>query len=554
METPTPKAGSITPSSRQPITPSSCHLVTLSGSPEGASPEIVGNKAANLIRMAQAGLPVPPGFVLPTTLCRAGFQDGQRLPEGTPELLRQGIREVEKATGLTFGGDRRPLLVAVRSGAPVSMPGMLDTVLNVGLCDRTLPALVRMTGNPRHACDSYRRLVQAYAEIVQGLPPEPFERLLAEQLWGEGARTVTELDVAALKNLTREFLNQSQTAQGESFPQDPMAQLAGAVHAVFRSWQTPRAVAYRRLHGLDDSAGTAVTVQAMVFGNLGGTSGSGVGFTRDPATGANELYLDFIPNSQGEDVVSGRSLVDGVASLQESFPELYRQLRQVRNNLERLFHDAQDFEFTVQEGRLFLLQARSAKRTAWAALRIACDQVAEGLLDEATALERLAEYDLASIHTVRLATAEGCQPLAIGIPASPGVAVGEAVFDPARAVKVAETGRSPILIRTDISTEDIPGLAASTGVLTARGGRTAHAAVVARQLNKVCIVGCRELVVQGEGKTGRIGNHLIEEGATVSLDGHSGRVYPGKLEVVVERPTEHLREVQRWKARLARTK
>ena len=328
-----------------------------------------------------------------------------------------------------------------------------------------------------------------------------------------------------------------------------MAQLEGAVGGVFRSWQSPRAVEYRRLNGLDNLAGTAVTVQAMVFGNMGGTSGSGVGFTRDPATGANDLYLDFLPNAQGEDVVSGRSPVQGVASLQESLPELHRQLRQVKRQLELLFRDAQDFEFTVQEGRLYLLQSRGAKRTAWAALRIACEQVAEGLIDEPTALERLAGYDLNSIQLVRLAVAEGCRPIGMGVAASPGVAVGEAVFDPDEAVKWAEAGRSPILIRTVTSTGDIAGLAASAGLLTARGGRTSHAAVVARQLNKVCIVGCRELAVQEDGKRCRIGDQFLDEGAAVSLDGQSGQVYAGKLEVVVERPTQYLGEVGRWRER-----
>jgi pyruvate,orthophosphate dikinase len=522
--------------------------------PRGATAEVVGNKGANLIRMAEAGLPVPPGFVLPTALCQAYFQSGQRLPEGTQELLDQGVREVEKAAGLNFAGERRPLLVAVRSGAPVSMPGMLDTILNVGLCDRTLPALIRMTGNPRHAWDSYRRLIQAYAEIVQGLPASPFERILEEYLQGESVPAITELDVAALKRVLRQFLDHYGAEIGEPFPQDPVAQLSGAVEAVFRSWQSARAVEYRRLHGLDDLAGTAVTIQAMVFGNMGATSGSGVGFTRNPATGENDLYLDFLPNAQGEDVVSGRCPVQGVIGLQECQPELYRQLRQVKRRLELLFHDAQDFEFTVQEGRLYLLQTRSAKRTAWAGLRICCEQVAEGLIDEPTALERLAEYDLASINQVRLVTGEGCRPIGTGIPASPGVAVGEAVFDSGEAVKLAEARGSPILIRTDISTDDIAGLAASAGVLTARGGRTAHAAVVARQLNKVCIVGCSDLVIQGEGKTCRIGDQCLEQGSAVSLDGNSGHVYPGKLEVVVERPTQYLQEVERWEARFARMK
>jgi pyruvate,orthophosphate dikinase len=517
-------------------------------SPGVATAEVVGSKAANLIRMAEAGLPVPPGFVLPTALCRAYCQGGQRLPEGAAERLRQGIREVEGVTGLTFGGDRQPLLVAVRSGAAVSMPGMLDTLLNIGLCDRTLPALVRMTGNPRHAWDCYRRLIQAYAEVVGGLPAGPFERVLEEHLRREVVPAAAELDVAALKEVARDFLDRYESEKGAPFPQDPLAQLSGAVEAVFRSWHSPRAVEYRRLHGLDGLGGTAVTVQAMVFGNMGGTSGSGVGFTRDPATGANALYLDFLWNAQGEDVVSGRCPVRGVSGLRESCPELYQQLGQVGRRLELLFHDAQDFEFTVQEGRLFLLQARGAKRTAWAALRIACDQVAEGLIDERAALGRLADYDLASIHTLRLAAAEGCRAVGSGIPASPGVAVGEAVFDPAAAVKRAGAGHTPVLIRADISTADIAGLAAAVGVLTARGGRTSHAAVVARQLNKVCIVGCGELTLHDGGNGCRIGDQLFEEGGAVSLDGHSGRVYAGRLQVVVDRPTPYLQEVERWLA------
>ena len=390
----------------------------------GASAEIVGNKGANLIHMAEAGLPVPPGFILPTELCRDYLQSGKQLPEGTEELLRQGIRHVEKSARLNFGGDRRPLMVAVRSGSPVSMPGMMDTILNVGLCDRTLPALIRMTGNPRHAWDSYRRLIQAYAEIAVRLPPGPFERILDDHLRHEDVPTVNELDVAALKSLVREFLDQFEASSREPFPQDPIAQLSGAVEAVFHSWQSARAVEYRRLHRLDDLIGTAVTIQTMVFGNMGSTSGSGVGFTRNPATGENDLYLDFLSNAQGEDVVSGRSPVQGVVGLQERLPELYGQLRRVKDRLELLFHDAQDFEFTVQEGRLYLLQTRNAKRTAWAALRIACEQVAEGLIDEGTALRRLAEYDLGAIRQVRLVTAEGCRPIGSGIAASPGVAIG----------------------------------------------------------------------------------------------------------------------------------
>jgi pyruvate,orthophosphate dikinase len=518
------------------------------------SPEVVGHKAANLIRMAEARLPVPPGFVLATTLCRAYFDQGRRLPTDFPELLARSIRELEEATGLTFGGARRPLLVSVRSGAAVSMPGMMDTILNVGLGERTLPAMIRMTGNPRHAWDSYRRLVQAYAEVVHGLPVDPFERSLAVSLQREAVPAAGELDVAALKELTQEFLGHFASQVGQPFPQDPLTQLAGAAEAVFRSWETSRAVEYRRLHGLDDRAGTAVTVQAMVFGNMGGTSGSGVAFTRDPATGENTLYLDFLWNAQGEDVVSGRYPAQDSGNLQGTSPELYHELRQTGRKLELLFRDVQDFEFAVEEGRLHLLQSRDAKRTPWAALRIACDLVKEGLIDEATALDRLAQYDLDLIHLVRLVPKGDCWPLCTGTPASPGVAVGEIALSPESAVAMASAGRTSVLVREDISPADIAGLAAAAGVLTSRGGRTSHAAVVARQLNKVCIVGCRQLTVPVGSRGCRLGNRWFKEGDCLSLDGHSGTVYEGKLEVVVEKPIPYLREVERWKARLTSTK
>jgi pyruvate,orthophosphate dikinase len=519
--------------------------------PSAAPPEAVGNKAANLIRMAAAGLPVPPGFVLPTSLCRAYFDNGGRLPQGTVELLQRGVRELERATRQKFGGARCPLLVSVRSGAPVSMPGMLDTILNAGLCDHTLPALVRHTGNPRHAWDSYRRLVQSYAEVVRGAPSAPFDHILDEHLRTEEVPELVELDVAALKGATAAFLGHYTRATGAPFPQDPVEQLTGAVEAVFRSWRSPRAVEYRRLNKLDDHLGTAVTVQAMVFGNMGGTSGSGVGFTRNPATGANELYLDFLWNAQGEDVVSGRCAVQGAEGLRDSCPELVTRLRTAAQRLEALFRDAQDFEFTVQEGRLYLLQTRAAKRTPLAALRIACDQVREGLIDESTGLSRLADHDLATISTVRIHPTLHAKYVGDGTPASTGVAVGEAVFDPQRAATAAAAGRSVVLIRTDIATDDIAGLAAAGGILTARGGRTSHAAVVARQLNKVCVVGCRELRIDPDERVCVLGTETIREGDLVSLDGDSGRVYAGKVEVTRVVPTEYLNEVARWKAKAA---
>jgi len=519
--------------------------------PRGAHAEVVGLKALNLIRVAEAGLPVPPGFVLPTSLCRLYHDSGRRLPPELPALLTRGIRELETATGLSFGGNRRPLLLAVRSGAPVSMPGMMDTLLNVGLCERTLPALIRMTGNPHHAWDSYRRLVQTYAEVVNGLPADPFERLIEERLAGESVASAAELDVVALKELTRSFLEEYRSLKGESFPDDLQIQLTAAVEAVLRSWESQRAVEYRKLRGLDNRMGTAVTIQAMVFGNMGGTSGSGVAFTRDPATGDKTLYLDFLAAAQGEDLVSGRCLVPASIDLQRAMPELVRQLQRVGRELETLFQDVQDFEFTIQEGKLHLLQSRAAKRTAWAELRTACDLVEEGLINRSTALERLAGLDLSSIELVRAAPSAQCQPIAQGIAASPGVAVGEVVLDAQRGLEHAARGAPQILVRADISTSDIAALASCAGVLTARGGRTSHAAVVARQLGKPCVVGCQDLIIPDEGRTCQLAGEPVAEGSILSLDGSSGRVYSGRLEVIVERPTRYLLEVERWKSELA---
>ncbi|HVX62253.1 MAG TPA: pyruvate, phosphate dikinase [Pirellulales bacterium] len=520
------------------------------GLPSGGAPglELLGGKAAKLARMSEAGLPIPPGFVLPTTMCRQYFDAGGRLPTGFTELVAHNIRQLEKAAGLTFGGERRPLLVSVRSGAAVSMPGMMDTILNIGLSDRTLSAMICLTGDPRHAWDSYRRLVQGYGEVVHLLPSAPFEQLLAERLEREDAPTAHELDVTSLKQLTGDYLRYFETQTGKPFPQDPMVQLTKAAEAVFRSWESPRAIEFRRLRSLEGMIGTAVTVESMVFGNLGGASGAGVAFTRDPTTGDDRLYVDFLWNAQGEDVVSGRRRVQALNGLQRSLPEVDRELRHVAEQLESLFLDVQDFEFTVQEGRLFLLQSRTAKRTDWAALKIACDLVREGLIDRREALARLDGLDLDAIHLDRVAAHDGRPPLCQGIAAGPGVAVGPIALDLQEAHRLAATGRPPILVRNDLSTDDIAGLAVAIGILTARGGRTSHAAVVARQLNKVCVVGCSDLSIAADGRGCRIGGHWFHPGAELSLDGHGGGVYAGKLDVIEERPRECLAEVGSWKS------
>jgi pyruvate,orthophosphate dikinase len=351
-----------------------------------------------------------------------------------------------------------------------------------------------------------------------------------------------------LQALVSEYLACFEGQTQQPFPQDPMQQLRIAIEAVFRSWDSPRAIDYRRLHNLSNLAGTAVTVQAMVFGNMGSTSGSGVGFTRDPATGEKRLYLDFVQNGQGEDVVSGRCTIQDSTSLELSMPQLYSELLRAGKKLELLFRDVQDFEFTLQEGALYLLQARNAKRTPWAALRIACDLVNEQLITEDEALLSLAKLELEGITSIHLAHS-GNPPLCRGTPASPGAVAGSIAFSPEAAVSLAATGQSAILLRADISTADIQGLEAAAGILTTRGGRTSHAAVVARQLNKVCIVGCRDLLISKDQAACRIGTQKFAPGDTLSLDGHSGNVYAGKQEVVVEKPTRYLDVIQGWRNR-----
>ncbi|NKQ58238.1 pyruvate, phosphate dikinase [Amycolatopsis sp. K13G38] len=511
--------------------------------------EVVGAKAAGLMRMANAALPIPPAFVLGTALCADYHAHGGRLDAKVPELIARGIRHVEQCTAQRFGGTRRPLLVSVRSGAPVSMPGMLDTVLDVGLCESTLPGLLLATGDPVFVWDSYRRLIQCYAEVVDGSSPAPFTALVDDAIQRHGVPAANELDVAALRELTGRMLDAYRSVVGRPFPQDPTVQLTGAIEGVFRSWNTERAVAYRRLERLTGLPGTAVTVQAMVFGNCGLGSGSGVAFTRDPATGEHNLYLDFLLDAQGEDVVAGRNGIgdgsgDGVAT--DLTPELARRLREVSNTLESVFTDAQDFEFTVEEGTIWMLQTRDAKRTPWAALRIACDLVDEGIIDRDTALDRLRGYDLDQISRHRLASASAQRPLGRAVPAGMGVASGPIALDVTTATARAEHGEPPILVRPEASTDDVAALAVCGGLLTAGGARTSHAAVVARQLGVVCLVNCTSLTIDTEAHVVRIGAHELQEGDPITLDGGDGSVYAGGLELVEERPTELIDRVHAW--------
>jgi pyruvate, orthophosphate dikinase len=517
--------------------PSLCFVLPDVTSPVG-SVETVGNKAFNLMRLAQAGLPVPPAFVLPTSWCRArrhGAVDGTALRQA----LRDGIARLEAATGLGFGAPRRPLLVSVRSGGAVSMPGMMETVLDVGFTPQTPEALMRLTGNPRLAWDCYRRLVQGYAETVAALPQAPLDALRRDAIASARVDNERELDHRALRDLTQAMLDCYGEMAGAPFPTDPMEQLTAAADAVMRSWDAPKAAAYRRMQGLDDEAGTAVTVQAMVFGNAGGASGAGVGFTRDPATGANTLYVDFCLNGQGEDVVAGRHTVTDAGQMRRMLPDVDRELQSVRTRLETLFRDAQDFEFTVQDGRLFLLQCRHAQRTPLATLRIAVEMAQRGLITPAEALARVAGLDLDNIHITRFD--EPLPPkLAQAVVAGVGVASGPIALDEEAAQRFAACCTPGVLVRAQTLTSDIAGVTCSAGLLTGAGSRTSHAAVVARQLNKVCLVGCPALEVDLTARVCRIGGMKLTEGAEISLDGNTGAVYAGRLAVVTEHPEREL--------------
>jgi len=514
----------------------------------GASPEEMGFKAYNLARMAAVGMPVPPAFVLSTAFCRDYYAAKGLLPDGFRDLLRGNLRELERMSGLSFGGERRPLLVSVRSGAAVSMPGMLDTVLNVGLNDATVAGLVRMTGNPRLAWDSYRRLIQSFAEVVHGAKPDPFDAARARALAAARAASPGELDFMALRDLAAEYLEIYREFAGESFPQAPLDQLVAAAEAVFRSWSGRKALEYRRIHRLRGGAGTAVCVQTMVFGNSGGTSGSGVAFTRDPATGENALYMDFLFNAQGDDVVSGRHELGDLAQIGALLPEVTQQIEALRKRLEAGFGDLQEFEFTVQNAQLFMLQTRSGKRTPLAALRIAVEMVAEGLLEPAAALERLHGYKLQAIHTESIRAKDGQAPLTRAIPAGVGVAVGEIALDSETARRRAAAGKAVILVREDMSTDDVSGIAGAAGILTARGGRTAHAAVVARQMGKVCLVGCRDLSIDLAKRGCSIAGKLLREGQVIALDGGAGGVYAGAVDIVRAKPERELAAVASWRA------
>ncbi|ACO77998.1 pyruvate, phosphate dikinase [Azotobacter vinelandii CA] len=486
--------------------------------PEEASPASLGFKAWNLARMAAMGLPVPAAFVIGTGWC------GREAPD--PCLWQQALQRLERESGLGFGDARRPLLLSVRSGAPVSMPGMMDTLLDIGLTEVTLPGLVRLTGNPRLAWDAYRRLIAGYGEVVAGIDGRHFEADL-DAVRGDGDEH--ELDFAALRDIAKRHLATYAREAGEAFPQDPQVQLRAAVVAVFASWYGDKARAYRELHELPASPGTAVTVQRMVFGNAGGMSGAGVGFTRDPSSGEPSPWVDFLFNAQGEDVVSGRRRAQSHEELAAVAPQIWEALLKTMTQLEQGFGDMQDFEFTVQDGQLYLLQTRDGKRTPQAAARIALDLCDQGLIPRRIALERTRGLDARALAVRRLVSEAGrtVEPLARATSAAGGVVCGEIALDEARVRARKEAGASVLLVRRDAETRDLPALHLADGLLTQRGARTSHAAVVARQLGKVCLVGCDSLTIDEADRSLSIGGLALREGDPLTLDGNEGVLYAG---------------------------
>ena len=504
-----------------------------------------GNKAAGLSEMTAAGIPVPPGFVLPVTVCREYYRNGQRLSSDVPDLLGKGVSYLEKATGYMFGGARKPLLVSVRSGAPVSMPGIMDTILNVGLTPVTVRALLAQTGNPRFVYDTYRRFLENFGTSILNHPAKAYAQNLRDLMMREGISDERELDYQSLRSLCLSYEKEYTLPEHRACLTDARQQLIECASAVLRSFTGPRASSFFR-NGLAGSvSGTAVTVQAMVFGNMGASSGAGVAFTRNPWTGSKEVLIDFRFGGQGEDVVSGDREAMTQDELAQVMPDVYSELVHICRRLETHFSDMQDIEFTVQEGKLFLLQTRSGKRAPYAALRIAVDLCTEGILTQTEALTLLEQIDLDAIRIQTLSSMD--RPVGRGISASGGIACGTVALTPERAEVDVQTG-PVILIRETASPDDIAGIDVAAGLLTARGARTSHAAVVARQLGKVCVVNFTDLRIDLPRHRCSIGDISFREGEVISIDGNTGVVYKGKVTVRSDRPSDLIGTVRSWQA------
>jgi len=522
------------------------------GKAEGKSEmrNLLGGKGADLAEMTNLGIRVPAGFTISTEVCTAYYENKRKFPEGLKEEVEENLKKVEKAMGAKFGDPKNPLLVSVRSGARVSMPGMMDTVLNLGLNDKTIKGLIKQSGNRRFAYDCYRRFAQMYGDVVLGLKPEgkeedPFEVLIEKKKREKGVKLDTQLNAQDLEDLVKEFKALIKKRKGIDFPDDPWQQLWEAIAAVFRSWDNKRAIEYRRINKIPSHWGTAVNVQTMVYGNLGDDSATGVAFTRDPATGDNKFYGEFLLNAQGEDVVAGIRTPhpinklgkkdSNLISLEEAMPEVYKELEDVYQKIERHYRDMQDIEFTIQNRKLYLLQTRRGKRTGFASVRIAVEMAEEGLIDKKTALMRVEPDQLIQLlspifgrQEKEIAIRDG-KFLSAGLNASPGAASGKVVFTADEAVAMANSGDEVILVRLETSPEDIQGMNVAQGILTARGGMTSHAAVVARGMGKPCVAGCGAIDIDYENKKFSVNRKVIQQGDYISIDGTTGEVIQGKM-------------------------
>ncbi len=512
----------------------------------GKMKDLLGGKGAGLAEMTNLKIPVPAGFTITTEACNEYFKAGKKYPPGMWEQVLENLKKVEKAMGMKLGDPVNPLLVSVRSGAKFSMPGMMDTVLNLGLNETTINALIKKTGNERFVYDAYRRLITMFGSIVMGIDRQKFESALEMMKEKKGVKLDTELDAEDLKQLAEEFKIIYKRATGEDFPTDPLEQLKKAINAVFGSWFGERAIKYRKLNDIPDDLGTACNIQSMVFGNLGENSGTGVGFTRDPSTGKNQFFAECLINAQGEDVVAGIRTPLKIDELKKRLPKAYKELNAIYKKLEKHYRDMLDIEFTVQEGKLYMLQTRVGKRTAAAALKIAIDMVKEKLIDKKTAVLRIDPEQLDQLLHPMIDPKAEVKILAKGLPASPGAAVGKVVFTAEDAERAAERGEKVILVRAETSPEDIGGMNAAQGILTARGGMTSHAAVVARGMGKCCVAGCGAININEVQKYFTVNETVIREGDYITLNGTTGEVILGEAPLVTPELTGDFGTFMKW--------
>lgn len=510
--------------------------------------QLLGGKGANLAEMTNIGLPVPPGFTITTEACDMFYKSGKKWPKGLEDQVDKGVKKLESDMGAAFGDKENPLLVSVRSGAAVSMPGMMDTVLNLGINEDVIEVLIKKTDNERFAWDAYRRFIQMFGDVVMGVKHELFEEELQKVKNKNKVENDTDLDVDMLKEVVDKYLKVYKKQTKEKFPTDPRKQLRRSIDAVFSSWNNERAIKYRKINDIRGLLGTAVNVQAMVFGNMGNSSGTGVAFTRDPGTGENKFYGEYLMNAQGEDVVAGIRTPKPITTLKKINKKVYKELTDVRKKLENHYKDMQDFEFTIQEGKLYMLQTRTGKRTAVAAVNIAVDMVKEKLIDQKTAVKRMDPAQVDHLLHPQFDPKEEKKhdAIASGLPASPGAATGQVVFNADDAEKWAADGKSVILCRIETSPEDIGGMNAASGILTSRGGMTSHAAVVARGMGKCCVAGAGDIQIDYKGKKFKVGSTTVKEGGWISLNGSSGKVFEGKIPTIEPKLSGNFATLMKW--------